>query len=76
MLAMTATMMDACITGSVFISKAKIIGGASGKGGDGRKGSKERVCIDARVRGRNRGQKRQPKLGRRILHGSSVWVKT
>ena len=76
--AMTATMMDACVcvTGSVFISKANFIGGASGEGGDGRKGSKERVCKGARVRGRNRGQKRRPKLGRRILHGASVWAKT
>ena len=34
--AMTATMMDACVTGSVFISKANFSGRASGKGGDGR----------------------------------------
>ena len=39
--AMTVTMMDACVTGSVFISKANFIGRASGKGGDGRKGSKD-----------------------------------
>jgi len=50
--------------------------GASGEGGDGRKGLEERVCEGARVRGRNQGQKRRPKLGRRILHGSSVWAKT
>jgi len=54
--AMTATMMvDACVTGSVFISKANFIGGATGEGGDGRKGSKERK--GARVRGRNHGRK-------------------
>jgi len=50
--------------------------GASGEEADGRKGSKERVCEGARVRGRNQGQNRRPKLGRRILHGSSVWAKT
>ncbi len=43
---------------------------------DGRKGLKERVPVSTRVRGRNQGQKRQPKLGRRILDGSSVWAKT
>ena len=35
-------------------------------------------CVSevTRVRGRNQGQKRRPKSGRRILHGSSVWAKT
>ncbi len=70
------TMMDACVTGSIFILKANFIGRASGKGGDGRKSSKERVCKGACVRGRNCGQKRRPTLGQRILHGSSVWAKT
>ena len=56
--AMTATMVDACVTGSAFILKANFIGRASGKGGDGRKVSKERVCKGACVRGRNCGQKR------------------
>ena len=55
--AMTVTMMDAWVTGSVFISKAHFITGASGEGGDGRKGSKERMCEGSRVRERNRGQK-------------------
>ncbi len=56
--AMMATMMDAsCVTGSIFISKANFIGGASGEGGDCRKGTEERVCKCARMRGRNRGQK-------------------
>jgi len=74
--AMTATMMEACVTGSVFISKANFIEGASSEGGDGRKGSKERVCKGAGVRGRNRGQKQRPKLGQWIRHGSSsVWAK-
>jgi len=74
--ATTVTMMTAGVTGSVFISKANFMSGASGEGADDRKGSKERVCEGARVRGRNQGQKRRPKLGQRILHGSSVWAKT
>ena len=61
--AMTATMMEACVTGSIFISKANFIRGASGEGWNGRKGLKERVCKSACVRGRNHGQKRRPKLG-------------
>ena len=60
----------------VFISKANFMSGASGEGADGRRGSKERVCESARVRGRNQGQKRRPKLGQRIPHGSSVRAKT
>ncbi len=52
--AMMVTMIDAWVTGSVFILKANFITGASGEGGDGRKGSKERVCKGARARGRNR----------------------
>ncbi len=50
--------------------------GASSEGADGRMGSKERVCEGTRVRGRNQGQKRRPKLGRWIFHGSSGWEKT
>ncbi len=60
---MTAMMMEACVTGSVFILKANFIGGASGEGWNGRKGSKERVCKGVCMRGRNHGQKQQPKLG-------------
>ena len=64
------------MTGLVFILKPNFMSGASGEGADGRKGTKERVCEGARVRGRNQGQKRRPKIGRRILYGSSVWAKT
>jgi hypothetical protein len=69
---------DGCLSDWLrfYISKANFMSGASGEGGEDRRGSKERACESARARGRNQGQKRRPKLGRRILHGSSVWAKT
>ena len=50
--ATTAMMMAACVTGSVFISKANFICGASGDGGEVGKGSRKRVCEGARSRER------------------------
>ncbi len=41
--AMTATMMAACVTGLVFISKANFMPGAGGKGG-GRKNGLNGEC--------------------------------
>jgi hypothetical protein len=39
-----ARIMVACVTGSVFTSKANFMHGANCKGGDGRKGLRESVC--------------------------------
>ena len=46
--ATTATMMVACVTGSVFILKAHFMPGVNGKGGDSRTGLRESVCKSAR----------------------------
>jgi hypothetical protein len=57
-----ATLMIACVDGSVFISKAIFMPGAKGKGDYGRTGLRESVCESDRVRGGNHGQEQQPKL--------------
>ncbi len=53
--ATTAMMMAACITGSVFISKANFMPGADGKGGNVTMDSRESVGEGARVTGRKPG---------------------
>jgi hypothetical protein len=52
---MTATMMAACITGSVFISKANFMPGPDGKGGNATMDSRESVGEGAHMRGRKPG---------------------
>ncbi len=66
----TAIMLAACVTGSVFISKANFMPKAGGKGGNVKMNSRDSGSEGAHVRGRKPGTIPTIKVRQRNLHFS------
>ncbi len=73
--ATTATMMAACVTGSIMILKANFMPGADGKWGNVTIDSREIVSEGACMRGRKPGIITMTKVGAAESPWFLVWVK-
>ncbi len=74
--ATTTTMMAACVTGSVFISKENFMPGADGKGWNVNMDSRENVGEGACMRGRKPGTITMTKVRAAESPWFLVWAKT